>query len=192
LGKPGALYDAIRKYGVENFKIEMLLKVKNTDTEHMAKTEQKYIKIYESQKSDVGYNMTMGGEGVLGLTAWNKGKKMPELSEKQKGINNSFFGKTHSDELKRKWSKTRRGKNHGMYGVKRPELALMNKNRKWSEESKAKISKAKGKPIICIELNRKFDSIKQMCLELGLDDRTVHRVINGKFKQHKGYTFKFP
>src|SRR5690606_3843222 len=80
-----ALYKAMRKYGIENFTVDVLLKVKNTDTVNMYNTERKYIEMYKSTKNDVGYNMTLGGEGVLGFMPWNKGKKNPQTSKKQLG-----------------------------------------------------------------------------------------------------------
>lgn len=35
-----------------------------------------------------------------------------------------------------------------------------------------------------------YESIRELCREVGLDRRAVQRVIEGKFTNHKGYTFK--
>lgn len=54
---------------------------------------------------------------------WNKGKKCPQLS----GINNSFYGKQHTLETKRKISEIRKelglakGRNNPMYGKRRED-----------------------------------------------------------------------
>lgn len=54
------LYRAIRKYGAENFSLEIL-----EETEFELEREMFYINLYESNNPTKGYNMTMGGEGHL-------------------------------------------------------------------------------------------------------------------------------
>lgn len=54
------LYQSMRKYGIENFTIE---EIDNTDSfEELGKLERKYIKEYNSQNPEKGYNITSGGE----------------------------------------------------------------------------------------------------------------------------------
>ena len=191
------LLNAINKHNPKNFSIEILVKFKNIDYPSLINAEVDFIKKYKATDKSVGYNMTLGGDGVLGHEPWCKGKTkdtdhtLKLISEKQSGRKNSFYGKTHSDELKEKWSKERSGENHPMYGIKRPDLSESNKNRIWTDEAKGKISAKNSKPIICIELNKTFPSIKNMCKNLNLDERSVYRVLKGKFKQHKGFTFKY-
>ena len=52
-----ALYQAIRKYGVENFTYELILKCSK---EELDRYEHQYIILYQSNKSDKGYNETSG------------------------------------------------------------------------------------------------------------------------------------
>jgi len=54
------LYNAMRKYGLENFSFEIL--ENNLKKEELSQKEIEYIKSYNSLKN--GYNMTIGGEGV--------------------------------------------------------------------------------------------------------------------------------
>ncbi len=174
---------AIQKYGKDNFTIEEIDSCENiTD---LRKKEALWILHKNTYLK--GYNETLGGEDQPMFHESIRKK----CSDRQMGKNNSFYNKTHSEELKEKWSKNRRGEKHGMYGKKRPELALSNKNRVWTEEAKGKISTKNSKPILCIELNKKFKSITDMCKELNLDPRSVYRVLKGTFKQHKGFTFKY-
>lgn len=65
LGKrtSGALYAAMRKYGSDNFKVETL--VIADDWEYLCDLEKKAIHAYNT-KAPFGYNVTDGGEGVLG------------------------------------------------------------------------------------------------------------------------------
>lgn len=60
LGIKYHLYNAMRKYGLENFTFEIL--ESNLSGDLLSNKEIEYIKIYDSLKN--GYNMTIGGEGV--------------------------------------------------------------------------------------------------------------------------------
>lgn len=54
------LYRAMRKYGIDKFKIE---EIDSTDDfEKLGELERYYIKKYNSMNPDVGYNLTAGGE----------------------------------------------------------------------------------------------------------------------------------
>jgi hypothetical protein len=56
------LYQAMKKYGSENFKIEML---EECESGKIYEAEQKWIKHYRSNDYGYGYNMTAGGEGCV-------------------------------------------------------------------------------------------------------------------------------
>lgn len=78
------LYSAMRKYGIENFKIELIEEV---TPEQLDEREQFYIKQYESFVSlNKGYNATRGGEGNILLDyeliykLWDEGKSIAEIS----------------------------------------------------------------------------------------------------------------
>ena len=64
-----------------------------------------------------------------------------KMSENRKGEKNSFYGKTHSDEQKEKWSKQR--KNRRLTDEWRKNIGLSQKGKKLSEETKKKMSIAK-------------------------------------------------
>lgn len=110
-------YDAIKKYGWNNFAWELIYQSK--DFEHCLKTmEPFFIKEYSSYKN--GYNMTFGGEGVIGY------KHTPEIRKKISFIQT---GKKLSTQHKNNISVSNMGKN------KKP----------MSEQQKIKISnKLKG------------------------------------------------
>ena len=57
---PRHLYRSMRKYGIENFKIEI---VEETDSlEKLAQLEDYYINLYNSRDPNVGYNLSAGGQ----------------------------------------------------------------------------------------------------------------------------------
>lgn len=57
---PRHLYRSMRKYGIENFKIEI---VEETDSlEKLAQLEDYYINLYNSRDPNIGYNLSAGGQ----------------------------------------------------------------------------------------------------------------------------------
>ena len=63
-GSNKPLYNAMRLYGVDKFKIEI---IDSTSTkEELGLLEAKYISQYKAYVRDGGYNLTLGGEGVVG------------------------------------------------------------------------------------------------------------------------------
>lgn len=57
-------------------------------------------------------------------------------------------------------------------------------------ESILKTSKAKWKRIYCFELDKEWDSIKEMCEELKIPRNNITRVLNGERNHVRGYSFK--
>ena len=85
---------AIRKYGSNAFRIEAIYQ--SRDITHT-------LNVMESHfiaELNPHYNVTLGGEGVIGY------KHTPDTIEK---CRLSMLGKTHSEETKRKMSQTRKG-----------------------------------------------------------------------------------
>lgn len=98
-------YRAIQKYGWKNITHEILF---NNLTEEEAKlTEQLYIALYDSFNVKYGYNQTLGGDGALG--------------------NKNRLGKYHTEETKKKISKTKKG-------VKLGHFNLTEEQRKYKSE----------------------------------------------------------
>ena len=54
------LYQSMRKYGIENFSISAI--AATTDFKELGKLERFYIRFYDSQNPEKGYNLTAGGE----------------------------------------------------------------------------------------------------------------------------------
>lgn len=146
MGSGVALHRAYNKYGQEHFTKKILA---YADTEEKLNWfERFYIKKYHARTK--GYNLTDGGDGVLGLRrdAWNKGVPCSEdqkhkISLKLKGkpmseetklkLSLKLKGKkqkTRSEETKKKISETKKGK------------TPWNKGKTMSEEQKRKISES--------------------------------------------------
>jgi group I intron endonuclease len=142
------LYNAVRKYGVENFSIKPLVIVESKWEMDLYETG--LIKAFKTRKPH-GYNLTDGGDGVLGLkhTAGSNqknreahlGKKASE--ETKRKIRLAGLGRKHSEEAKQAMSQHIKTEEH----CKNLSIAKMgNKARlglKHSEETKLRMSEAK-------------------------------------------------
>jgi group I intron endonuclease len=103
-------FNAINKYGWDNFKHEILA---TELTEDEAKNmEIELIDKLQTHISKYGYNVTLGGDGYLGVD--NRGEKNPMygkhhteetkqlLREKSSGENSAWYGRHHTEESKQK------------------------------------------------------------------------------------------
>jgi len=121
---------AINKYGIENFKKEILQICYNVD--ELNEAEKYWIEKLNSTNTDIGYNISFGGQSgwMLGLRHSDETKKSYSINRVSKliGDRNGMYGKTHSEESKKKMSRPKSGKDNGMYG------------KKHSDETKKKIS----------------------------------------------------
>lgn len=131
-------YNAIKKYGWDNFKHDIILE--DLSLEEVSKMEKEYIFKYKTLDRNFGYNCSSGGsngnnfasktqeEMIIIKQKISKGNKHKIISkETRKKLsvafskeNNPFYGKNHTEETKTKLSEARKGifvgENHPMYG----------------------------------------------------------------------------
>ena len=93
-------YNAIKKYGWDNIEHEILYS--NLTKDEACLLEQCYIALYESNNPNFGYNNTLGGEGALGHTMSEEGKKI--ISESIKHCWKKGKLNTNESKSKRKLS----------------------------------------------------------------------------------------
>ena len=132
---------ALRKYGVDNFKWQVICICPNIDS--LNEQEKYYITLYDSMRS--GYNCTSGG---LNFRLSTETKK--KISEGQSGDKGYWFGKKMSMETRKKISIALIG--HGVREETRRKIRESHKNngirplsrlgKKHTKETKEKISKA--------------------------------------------------
>lgn len=99
-------YSAIKKYGWENIKHEILYN--NINEKQAKEIEKKLIKEYKSFDSEYGYNLSLGGEGTSGYKASIETRK--KLSLAHKGQTPYNKGVPMSEEQKMKIKATRKRK----------------------------------------------------------------------------------
>lgn len=106
------IYKEIEIFGLHNFLFEILdfCTMENIDEKEIY-----YIKFFNSNNDNIGYNHTNGGKGIVGLEFTEDHKKNISKAMKGKfiGENNPFYGKKHSLETIEKIieSNKRRSKN---------------------------------------------------------------------------------
>jgi len=123
----GSIYTfhvAIRKYGIENF--TSIILEDSILEEELNEREKYWIKYYDTYKN--GYNMSEGGDGGDTISNHpNRDEICKKISIANSGKGNGFYGKTHTEENKRKWSEQMKGNSFG-------------KDYKHTAEAKEKIS----------------------------------------------------
>lgn len=188
-GKDGVLYkpniyfyNAIQKYGWDN--IEHIVVCDNITKNEADWLEKYLIAYYNTTDSRFGYNLTKGGEGVLGrvlskesierIRKGNKGRYHSVATEFKKGH-------TFTSEMLAKMSKAKKGK-------------------KLSAETRARMSKARKGNVynMCqIEAYKKgekigvYKSITEASEVLGVHKTTIHRSLNGTTGQKTLYKFYY-
>jgi len=100
-GDTQCLYNALRKYKMED--ILELIEIDTADTpEELCEKEIKYIQEYNSYyMNGKGYNMTYGGEGVIGYLFTEKDKQ--KMSESRKKYFDNPESRQKVGEIKKKY-----------------------------------------------------------------------------------------
>ena len=107
---------AIRKYGWENFEVEILEYFNNEDSlDYMFEREIYWITYFNSTERYTGYNLANGGK-------------------------NSLYGHICSEETRLKISKASKGRKHSQES--KNKIAEWSRNRRHSEETKRKMSES--------------------------------------------------
>lgn len=201
------LYNAMRKYGEDNFEFKIL--IHNIPIEKLNFYEILWIKKLQT-KAPNGYNMTDGGEGTRGFVPWNKGiprsketiekLKKSYMIKKEKGENKILFGKNNpmygrhpSKETIEKLSILFKGEGNPFYG------------KHHTEETKSRLSELRNKDkkrvamcdIETEEVIKTFDSYAEASRYLRnntnynkADDSAISRCARGKYNYVYGHKWK--
>ena len=141
------LYNAFRKYGLNNFEfiiIEEVISVQNLDLR-----EQYWLDHYKSYLPDFGYNIITIAGSTKGYKHSNKTRE--KISLANKGKPSCMKGKKHTEETKRKIAESNKGKTNTKKTREKMSLAKKgnipwNKGKKLTKEHIQKLSlRKKGK-----------------------------------------------
>ena len=148
-------YNAIKKYGWDNF--QHIIIVKGLSEDDAKWLEMELIKIWDTTNQEKGYNILSGGQTNSKENNPFYGRFHTEESINKMKI--SHIGNFPNDETRKKISEMRKGEGNNMWG-KRGELSP-HWGKKYSEERKNNISKALGTSVRCIELDMEFVSLNK-------------------------------
>jgi group I intron endonuclease len=170
---------AIKKYGFDNFKKEIIETVEAENDKELRKLmcerEIFYISKYNSYKK--GYNMTIGGDNVV-----------PKY-----GKDNHFYGKHHTEETKKKISE--KATNRKLTEEHKRKISLGGMGKKHSKESIEKMCKIqrelKAKKVICVETQEIFDTTIDCSLKYNIQRSDIRQVCKGERISAKELTFRF-
>lgn len=177
---------AIKKYGWENFKHEVLFE--GLSKEEAAQKEIELIKSYKSNNENYGYNLSSGGES--GSKGYKYTKEQREhLSELRKGENNYMYGKHHTKETIEKIRISKRKENLSEETLHKMSVAKLGKKR--SKSSIEKQKKTIGKKVICIENQMTFSSVKEASKTFKIDSSSIAKVCRGVRKTSGGYHWAY-
>ncbi len=156
---------AINKYGWENFSHDILLS--GLSKEEANAKEKFFIKEWNTQNSEHGYNMTEGGDGSPGCHP--------------------------SEETRKKLSELRKRENLSEETLLRRSQGL--RGRKFSEEHKKKIGIANSKAVLMYSKNMKlickYNSITQAEKETGISHTHISQCCKGQRKTTGGYVWAY-
>lgn len=104
--------NAKKKYGIENFKFDILTICDSQEELNMAEEYFIGFKYYTLKHTNRGYNISSGGNAGNNRA----GKTKEELEEWNRKVSQSNIGRVVSEETKRKISQATQGENNPMYG----------------------------------------------------------------------------
>lgn len=159
------LYNAIRKYGEDGFKWDIIY-ISDDRKDTLEVMEQLFIDLYDSISS--GYNQKEGGRGGS-----QKGRVLPPKSKEEcRKISERQIGRELSEETKKKISKAHRGKTIKPESTEK-RLKSLHKDRYIKDPGGALYH---------------FLSIKDFCEEHNLNRGEISKLLRGKINHYKGWT----
>lgn len=156
---------AIEKYGWDNF--EHIILFEGFSESQAKNKEIELIGKWETNNTEFGYNMTLGGDGTKGCFP--------------------------SDETRAKLSRARLKENLSEETLRRRSIGLT--GRKFSDEHKRKIGDSNSKPIEMLSTNgvtiKQFNSAREAEVLTGISHSHISQCCTGKRKTTGGYCWRF-
>ena len=206
------IYNAIKKYGWDNIKHEILFD--NLSLEEANKLEVELIKKYNSTNHKYGYNLQSGGrngthsdETKKKMSQWQIGKKLSD--ETKNKISKARTGQKDSEETRRKKSETHkkmpvtkevlekldRMRKMRNIDALRERMRTLNIGRKHTLEARRHMSEAhklkNAKRVLCVETGEVFPSLSIAAKIMWLQRQNIGKVCNGLQKTSGNFHWKF-
>lgn len=174
------LYNALVKYGVDNFRFQIICICFN---DYCNEYEIDYIKKYNTIVPG-GYNIQKGGKSTVKRIPWTQEQRL-DMSIKLSGVNHPNFGKKASKERTEKMSRTMKEKIKN--GTFVPKLDVLKNATDKTRKKVAQYDKHGN-------LIKIHDSLHDAARHVNGMHVHILMCANGApyYKTHKGYIWKYP
>lgn len=182
------IYRAIRKYGWNNIKKEILF---TTSAEFVDELETKMIAEHNATDNKVGYNILKEAKTMRGFRHSEETKR--KIREKNiqtnSGKNHPFFGKHHTEETKQKMKKPKTDE----HKINLSKSKLNKKQTKEHIQNRIRIIQKSVDAFIYKtgEFVGTFESIKQAGEKLKINKSNISAILNNRQKTANGISFKY-
>lgn len=154
---PFKLYNALRKYGKDNFTIELIDYGNSWD--ELTKKEKFYIAQYRSNEDEFGYNLTEGGDGTIGRIV---------SDETREKIRQKAIGREVGEETRKKLSEAGKVRTEG-------------REKYWNS---GEVGKKRRKPILQYtkegKFIKEFEGVNIAAKEIGVNATTIISALKGR------------
>lgn len=193
--------NAIKKYGWDAFKPDILAQVKTA--EEANDLEKYYIKTMNSRDPNVGYNIDEGGKNHEPSQEWCKAISDKAKERYKDKTKNPMYGKKHTPETLQKMRDEKTGSKNPMYGKhwteKQYEAAKHREKPtftdEWREHVTAHILRVVDervkKPVHCIEDDLNFASTTEAADHYGVKVCTLCDHLKGRSKTCRNKHFEY-
>lgn len=195
-------YDAIKKYGWNNFSHEVLFSgLSPIDAQ---RKEIELIAKYQSNNPQYGYNLSSGGEsGNAGCTMSEaeKSRRSQAYSGKgnpmygKRGKNNPNYQRKCSDATREALSRALKGRTFDDSSIEKMRAAQKQRAH-WAGEKNPMYGKTyadapQAKRVICLDTQKSFSSIKEAAETYGICASSITACCKGKRNVAGGYHWKY-
>lgn len=186
-GSDFPIHNAIRKYGKDNFQIEVIEIIENEDFDYLKEREKYWIKELDSYNKRIGYNLTLGGDGTFGR--FHSKETKDKIRQKAIGRKVSDISKKHMSDSHKK-----REYDHDEMSKR----AKKGNKKRWSNLDNRinfSINNANNKLILQYDLKMNFineyRSASEAARKMNKTHGNISNCAKGKLKTAYGYIWKY-
>lgn len=164
-----------------------ILEITENNKDVLVDRENYWIRRYDFE---LLWNIAPEAGSNLGTTRSDKFKK--KLSERQKGSNNSFYGKHHTSDTIEKIRSANTGENNHNYGkamteIQKQKLRELHTGKRHTSDTIEKLRELSSgsnnpmaKKVICTETDKRWDCAKYCAEELNINYATLCNKLSGR------------
>ena len=179
-------YNAIKKYGWDNFEHEILYT--NLSKENAEQKEVELIAYYNSNNIKFGYNMSVGGEsGSKGYKHTEEQRK--RMSENRKGEKNGMYGRHHTKEAIENDRIKHLKENLSEDTIHK--MSVAKKGKKRDRKSVEKQIDTMSNKVVCLETKTVYKNTIEAGIKNNLDRSTISKVCRKERKTCGGYHWAY-